>query len=211
MPALLLAHGGGAFNVSYASSGTLRRQIDAGAPYDLAIFAGPTHADRLLASGLALPDSRRQLATNTLILIGPREGAPWTFASLKDLPDDAHLSIGSPDSVPAGHYARAALTNLGIWAIVEPRCVLAEHVGVVLALVRRGEVAAGIVYGSEIVGIDDVKLLDTAEGDWAPRPTVVSVRLKDASHAEAAAKFQAFLSTPEAQAVFARFGFGPPH
>jgi molybdate transport system substrate-binding protein len=210
MPALIDAYGTQTFHVSYAGSGTLRQQIEAGAPYDLALFAGPAHADRLLKSGLAVAGSRTLVASNTLVLIGPTDAKAWTFASLKDLPADAHLAVGSPESVPAGTYAREALRNLGIWEAVEPRCVFAEHVGAVLTLVRRGEVAAGIVYGSEVVQIDDIQILESAEGDWVPTPSVVAVRLRDAPHSAAGAGFLAFLSTPRAQAIFARFGFGAP-
>ena len=136
--------------------------------------------------------------------------APRTFASLKDVPEDFRIAIGTPESVPAGHYAQEAFTNLGIWSDVKPRCIQAEDVAAVLTYVRRGEVDVGVAYGSELVGIDGVASLEVASGDWAPHPLVVAVAVKDGPHPKAAAAFLTFLQSKEARAIFDRFGFGAP-
>jgi len=210
MPALLEAYGEQEFLVTYAGSGTLRRQIEAGAGIDLAVFAGGTHVDSLVASGLAVADSRTVVASNQLVLIGPRDAGALTFETLASLPADERLAIGDPRSVPAGRYAQEALEGLGSWPALKSRFVYAQDVGGVLTYVRHGEVAAGIVYVTEIRDVDSVKLLDRADGAWAPHPTVVAVTVKDGDNPEAARAFLTFLGSARARQVFKRFGFGSP-
>ena len=210
LPALLAAHAPDTFQVSYAGSGTLRRQIEAGSPVDVALFAGAAPVDLLLEQGLGIPESRVVLATNTLVLIGSPQGADWTFATIPNLPDGERIAIGAPDAVPAGGYARAAWRKLGVWDQVRARCVYAADVSAVLTYVRRGEVRAGVVYGSELVGIDGVRTLEVAAGPWAPRPLVVGVQVVGSAHPGVAARLLSFLQTQEARAIFARFGFGAP-
>jgi len=51
--------------------------------------------------------------------------------------------------VPAGKYARAALTKLGVWPRVSDRLVRGENVRAALAYVARGEAPLGIVYQTD--------------------------------------------------------------
>src|SRR3546814_13130182 len=54
-----------------------------------------------------------------------------------------------PDAVPAGKYAKAALTALGVWSSVADRLAPAENVRAAMALVERGAAPLGIVYATE--------------------------------------------------------------
>ena len=62
---------------------------------------------------------------------------------------DGRLATADPDSVPAGEYARAALTKLGVWQRVSERLVRGENVRAALAYVARGEAPLGIVYQTD--------------------------------------------------------------
>ena len=58
------------------------------------------------------------------------------------------LAIAGPE-VPAGKYARASLTALGVWDSVKDRLARAENVRGALAFVARGETPLGIVYDTD--------------------------------------------------------------
>ena len=62
---------------------------------------------------------------------------------------DGRWVTADPNSVPAGRYAKEALTKLGVWDFAQTRLVSAENVRVALAFVERGEVNAGVVYETD--------------------------------------------------------------
>jgi molybdate transport system substrate-binding protein len=201
---------------TYGSSGELRKQVEGGAPIDGVIFASAKPVDDLIKAGRVDVASRRVIATNELVLIGPKTNQttkpqkPLTFASLSSLPADEKLAIGDPGAVPAGQYARDVLQKLGVWEGLQGRLVLGSDVGAVLAYARRGEVAAAIVYKTDIQGLTDVALLDEAKGDWAPRAEVVIGIVKGSKGEEMARSFFEFLVSADGQRILAERGFGPP-
>lgn len=214
LPALISAyaagHPGAKISATYGASGDLQKQVEGGAPIDGVIFANAKPVDAIIEKKLAEAGTRKVLATNTLVLIGPKGGKPVTIATLDALPVTEKIAIGDPGAVPAGQYAKAALQKLGKWDAIQGRLVLGGDVAAVLAYARRGEVAAAFVYRTEIQGVSDVVLLDEARGDWAPRVEVVAAVVKDAKAAAEAGAFLEFVLSPEGQRVLAGFGFGPP-
>lgn len=200
---------------TYGSSGELRKQVEGGAPIDGVIFASAKPVDDLIKAGLVDGASRRVVATNELVLIGAKDKntktpKPLTFASLSSLPADEKLAIGDPGAVPAGQYARDVLQKLGVWDGLQGRLVLGSDVGAVLAYARRGEVAAAIVYKTDIQGLTDVALFDEAKGDWAPRAEVVIGIVKGSKGEAMARSFFEFLVSADGQRILAERGFGPP-
>jgi molybdate transport system substrate-binding protein len=214
MPVLLDAFretsGVGGVQVTYASSGALRNQLVAGAPMDALVLASHAPVDDLIERGLVDPESKRLVARNTLVLIGPEGSRPLTFATLTDVESTERIAVGEPESVPAGAYAREALRALGIWERLRSRCVYTQDVAAVLAYVRRGEVAAGVVYGTETVDVDDIVVLDRAEEPWAPSPVVVAGVVTGAARANVARDIVAFLASERGQEILRRAGFASP-
>ena len=82
------------------------------------------------------------------------------FETIDQLPADEKLAIGDPGPVPAGQYAKLALEKLGKWTAIDKRLVYGGDVGQVLAYARRGEVAAAVVYATDVIGLDDVVVLE---------------------------------------------------
>ena len=195
---------------SYGASGDLKKQVEGGAPVDAVLFAAAQPVDDLVAGGLVEPASWRVVASNALILIGPRGGRPLTFATLDALPPGEHVAIGDPGAVPAGAYAKTWLGAIGKWQALQGRLVLGGDVAAVLAYARRGEVAAAVVYRTEVRGVDDVVVLDEARGPGVPRPEVVGAVVRGSRAAGEAGGFLAFVGAPEGQRILADFGFGPP-
>ncbi|MFT3769503.1 MAG: molybdate ABC transporter substrate-binding protein [Minicystis sp.] len=204
------AHPGVQIATTFGSSGDLQKQVEGGAPVDAVIFVSAKPVDALVAKGRAEQPSRRVIATNQLVLIGPKGGQPITFATLDALAPGEMVAVGDPGAVPAGQYARDYLTSLGKWGALTGKLVLGGDVAAVLAYARRGEVRAAIVYRTETRGIADVVVLDEAKGPGAPRPEVVAAVVSGARAAGEAGAFLAFVASPEGQKILADFGFGPP-
>lgn len=204
MPDLIAAWGGQA-TVSYGGSGTLRRQVEAGAPIDAVVFAGGADVDSLISQGLADPATRERIATNRLVLAAPTDGTiRITWQTLAKLPSTEKLAVGEPGGVPAGRYTKSALEDLGSWAELQDRVVFGGDVARVLAYARRGEVAVAAVYATDVRGLKDVIVLDEADWEGAPTPEVVSAAITDSERGRA---LLSFLTTSAATAVFQKHGF----
>jgi len=197
--------------LSYAASGPLARQIEQGAPADLFISADDAWMDYLQSRGGILPDRRRVIATNRLVVIAGQRSARLVTLEPGMRAEPLHiggkLAIGDPKSVPAGAYAKAALEQLGIWNSVQPQLVMVENVRVALALVARGEAETGIVYASDAAAEPKVRIIGTFPSRLHP-PIRYPAAPVAASRNPDAAAFLAFLGGPEARAIFVRLGFG---
>ncbi len=200
--------GAGEITVTYGASGDLRRQVEGGAPIDAVVFAAAADVDLLAQRGQIAGD-KRVVASNSLILIGPAGGQSFTFESIDSVPEGEHIAIGDPKTVPAGRYAQEALQALGKWDAVQDRLVYGGHVAAVLQYARRGEVAAAIVYRTDVIGVGDIAVLDEASGEWAPRIETVAGVVAGGKE-DAARAFITFLETEAGRGIFASQGFAPP-
>jgi molybdate transport system substrate-binding protein len=204
------SHASQKITMTFGASGELRQQVAAGAPVDVVIFAGAEPVDDLIAKGLVVAASRKVIATNALVLIGPKGGKPVTFATLVDAQPDEKIAVGDPRSVPAGQYAKTALEHLHEWDSLAGRLVYGSDVSAVLAYARRGEVRAAIVYKTELHGVSDVEVFDTLAPGLAPIPEVVVGLVAGSRVATEASGFLAYLQGPETRSALLEYGFGPP-
>jgi molybdate transport system substrate-binding protein len=194
-----------AFN--FGGSGTLERQIERGAPSDVFLSAAPKPMDALAAKGLILPDTRRDLLRNEVVLIVPKNNSVTN--SFQDLAAESVklIALGEPASVPAGDYGRQVLESLQIWSKVQPKLVLGKDVRQVLTYVETGNAEAGIVYATDARESDKVRVAAVATPD-SHMPVVYPIAVVKGSHdAFAARAFVAFLGGKEASTIFARHGF----
>ncbi len=195
---------------SYAASSTLARQIENGAPADLFFSADEQWMDYLQQRALILPGSRVSLLGNELVLVAPADRArPVTLRKGFDvagLLGDGRLAVGDPANVPAGLYAKQALTWLGVWNAAERRLVRAENVRVALAYVERGEAPLGIVYATDAALARGVRVVGRfpSESHEPIHYPLAIVAGHDRSDVRA---FMAYLKSGEARKVFSSFGF----
>lgn len=191
---------------NFASSGALQKQIEEGAPVDLFISAGQSQMDALEEKGLIIEDSRSDLLSNDLILIAGKDRPLTGFDELTG--DQVNkISIGAPESVPAGKYAQEALTGMGLWDALQPKLVLAKDVRQVLTYVETGNVDAGLVYHSDALMGDNIKVVAAAPAD-THKPIVYPMAIiKNTKQQAATEAFMDFLYGPEAREIFARYGF----
>ena len=208
---LFAQKGLGTLKGSFASSSTLAKQIEQGAPANLFISADVEWADYLDKKGLLVSDTRVNLLANALVLIAPIDSPlqPTPIdASLKidAMLNHGRLAMGDPDHVPVGIYARQAFEKLGLWKTVEPTLARADSVRAGLALVERGETPLGVVYASDEVTSKKVKIIGTFDAALTD-PIVYPAALVKEHDTPEAQKLLEFLKTPEAKAVFVKYGF----
>lgn len=193
---------------NFASSGTLQNQIEEGAPADLFISAGVKQMDALAEKDLIVAESRQDLLNNELILIAVKDSKLSDFAGLTDS-SIKKISIGTPETVPAGKYAQEALTSLELYDQLLPKIVFAKDVRQVLTYVQTGNVDAGLVYRSDVYQEDDIVVVAAAPED-SHKPIVYPMAVIKASQKQDAAQaFADFLTGSEASAIFAKYGFKP--
>jgi molybdate transport system substrate-binding protein len=201
------SHPGIKVEFNFGGSGALARQIEDGAPADIFLSASPEPMDRLAARGLVLDGTRHDLLRGEIVLIVPRGAADSeSFQSLAD-PRVKVIALADPASVPAGAYGKQVLTTLGLWSRVQPKLVLAKDVRQVLGYVETGNADAGIVYATDARQSSGVRVAAVApESSHSPVVYPVAV-LRGARNPAAARDFVAFLSRPEARAIFVTQGF----
>lgn len=196
--------------LSFAGSSALARQIEAGAPADLFISADEQWMDEVQKKGLVKAGTRVSFLGNRLVLIAParsrgaiaiRPGFPLARAL-----GSGRLAVADPDAVPAGKYAKAALTSLGAWASVESKLARAENVRAALAFVERGEVPYGIVYETDARASTKVRIVGRFPAGSHPPISYPLARLASSASPEAEA-FRRFLLSAPGRAIFRRFGF----
>ncbi|GBC59444.1 molybdate ABC transporter substrate-binding prot ein [Desulfonema ishimotonii] len=200
----------GQFTPSFASSSTLAKQIDHGAPADVYLSANPKWMDFLEKKDMIEKGTRTDLLGNRIVLIAPPDGklnitikAGFDLAGILG---DEKLAMGDPDHVPAGIYGKQALESLGVWAAVAPKVARSKDVRAALALVERGEAPLGIVYATDAAISEKVKVVAIFPEDSHPAITY-PVALIAGKTTPAAKAFLEFLRTPDAKAVFETYGF----
>ena len=204
------ARPGSTVRFNFAASGVLLQQITQGAPVDVFASADEETMDRGVAQKLLDGATRRDFASNSVVLVVPAQGGA-ALVSLADLRGEQvrRIAIGKTATVPAGRYAKQLLESANLWSALEPKFVQADSVRQVLDYVARGEVEAGFVYRTDAALMaGQVRVAVVPVGQAAVRYPVAAV--SESRHPLVAREFVAFLATPSAQAVLARLGFGPP-
>jgi molybdate transport system substrate-binding protein len=195
---------------TYGSSGSLQKQIEQGAPVDVFFSASPKQVKALDDQGLLVAGSAKTILLNSLVLVVPKDSSG--IASFADASGSkvTQIALGEPASVPAGQYAMQVFASLGIADAVKAKAVYAKDVRQVLAYVESGEVQAGAVYATDAATSKLVTIAATAPAGSMDPVTYPAAVVKASPHEEEAAKFLAWLSGPEAGAVFAKYGFTLP-
>ncbi|HBR39303.1 MAG TPA: molybdate ABC transporter substrate-binding protein [Sulfitobacter pontiacus] len=191
--------------LSFGGSGTMARQIDAGAPADVVLLAAPVWMTWLRDRGAVQADAVVDLLGNSLVLIAPADSnvAPDP-ADLAGALGDARLAMGQRDAVPAGIYAREWLETTGQWDAIAPHLAETDNVRSALALVARAETPLGVVYRTDALAEPQVRILYDI-----PQETHSPITYPAAALTDSGAAFMAHLQSDDARAVFARHGFKP--
>lgn len=196
--------------LNFGASGKLLTQIAQGAPADIFASADQERMDKAVEQKLIVTPTRRDFVSNTLVLVLPKDSKHKITDVKALLGDDVkRLAIGNPETVPAGSYARQSMEHYGIWDKLSQKLVMTENVKQALDYVARGEVDAGIVFGSDAFTAEGkVQKSLTLEGHQAIKYPVAVVAAS--TNKEAAQLFIDFILSPEGQSVMQAHGFSAP-
>lgn len=214
------ARPGATVRFNFAASGVLVQQIVQGAPVDVFVAADQETLARGIEQKVLDASTKRDFASNTLVMIAPASGpvsaqdSPATLGSLTTLadltrPEVRRIAIGKIATVPVGRYAKQALDTAGLWPRIEPKLVYADSVRQVLDYVARGEVEAGFVYRTDALLMKD-KVRVVLEATGHSLVTYPAAVVAESRQPALAREFHAFLFGAEARAILARHGFGTP-
>jgi molybdate transport system substrate-binding protein len=201
------AHPGLTANVNFAASNPLLKQLQEGAPVDVFASADQATMDKAVESKVVDPKTRRNFALNDLVMIVPA-GSPKP-AALADINKFSRIAVGNPDSVPAGRYAREALTSAKLWDGLQSKLIQGNSVRQVLDYVARGEVDAGFVYATDARQLADKVLVVMTMSGHTPvlYPIAVATTGKNPKMGQA---FVNYAISAEGQAILAKYGFSKP-
>jgi molybdate transport system substrate-binding protein len=196
---------------SFASSSTLAKQIESGAPADLFISADEKWMDYLAERKMIQPDSRIKLLGNRIVLIAPVDSRLpasdiQAASPLLQWLGDGRLAMGDPSHVPAGIYGQQALENLGLWVSVKDKLAPAKDVRAALALVERAETPLGLVYATDAAISNKVRVIGRFPESSHP-PIVYPAAIVAGREAPAARQFLTYLKSATAKSIFEKYGF----
>ena len=201
--------------LNFGGSGTLRRQIEQGAPVDVFFSAAPADMDALQKQGLIVADSRRDLLRNSLVMIAEPSTRAASAADLKKLVAAAKVvAIGNPDTVPAGRYAVEVMKKYGLYDLARPKMALGGTVREVLQFVQSGSAPLGFVFLTDVLSAQPagsvVRIFQFPAATFSA-PIVYPVAVTASSKNKAlAGKLVQFLRGDTARTAFLKAGFEVP-
>ncbi|MDP4098525.1 molybdate ABC transporter substrate-binding protein [Paenibacillus sp. P96] len=199
---------GVALQFNFGASGALQQQIEQGAPADIFLSAATKNMQALVDGGLIEANQQHNLLSNELVVITTAD-SNIVIGAEKDLlrTEIQRIAIGIPESVPAGSYAKEALTAASIWDSLQPKTVQAKDVRQVLQYVETGNADAGFVYKTDALSSQGVKIALTVNpAAYSPIQYPAGI-VKATQHPEEAEAFYRYLQSDEAKAIFEKYGF----
>jgi molybdate transport system substrate-binding protein len=193
---------------TFGGSGALQTDIEQGAPADVFAAASPKQPAALLAKGLI--DKPVEFATNTLVLIVPKDN-PAHIRSVADITRPGVKLVICDASVPCGDYARNVFKNLGITSAAMKNVVSqTTDVTQTVAQIALGQADAGFVYvtDAQAAGAKVTAIHLPAQAKPGAKDYIAVV--KAAPHPAAAKAFVALVLSPAGQAKLRAAGFGAP-
>ena len=194
---------------NFGASGDLVRQIEGGAPVDVFASAAQKDMDQIDTKGLIDVATRANFVKNTVVLI-QSAASTLEINGFEDLlkPEIKMISIGNPQTVPAGKYAQEVFTHFKVWEGISKKLVLAENVRQVLDYVTKNEVDAGVVYATDAaVQAGKIKIVATAP-TGSHKPVVYPVAMVKSSKNEVTAKaFITMLKADSGMKILKKYGF----
>ncbi|MER1985011.1 MAG: molybdate ABC transporter substrate-binding protein [Solibacillus sp.] len=191
---------------NFGSSGSLKEQIEQGAPVDVFISASTDKFEELEQKQLV--KNGEILVRNELVLITSTEG-PTDVQSFSDLTRDEveKIALGTVETVPAGTYGKQVLVYYDLWSTLEEKIVYAKDVRQALTYVETNNAQAGLVYKTDVLSSENVRIVqvvDAASHDEIVYPAGVVAATADEASAQL---FLDFLASAEMAPLWEQYGF----
>lgn len=197
-------------NINYAGSGTLRKQIEEGAPVDIYFSADKDNYEKLLKSNLIDKNLGEYNLKNEIVLIINKSFKNYSdIKSIEDLGKIKldKLSIGTPETVPAGKYGLETLNYYNIFNNLKDNIVYGKTVKDVLNYVLTQNVDGGIVFKTDTLGKEDKINIITIPSQSHSEIIYKCGILTNSKSKENAKKFLDYLNEESSKKIFKNYGF----
>ncbi len=192
---------------NFAASSVLAIQIQEGAPADIFFSADEAKMDSLAKEKLVIPETRKSLLSNTLVIVVP-EDSKLKLSSAKDLLNvKGYIAIAEPKTVPAGIYAKEYLNKIGMWSKIIDHVVPTENVRAALLAVELGNADAGIVYKTDAEISKKTKVAFEVPLEEGPKISYPVAVVSESKNIEAAKKALLYIESNGALEVFMKYKF----
>ena len=188
--------------INFAGSGTLRQQIEQGAPASLFISADEKNMKMLQEKDLV--SDVKPFVTNELVLVVPK-GQPKV--ELGQIATVKRIVLGNPETVPAGNYGKQVLTKLGVWEQVEHNVVYAKDVKAVTASISQGAGDAGFIYKTDAIAAGDAVQISAVTPTDSHDPVIYPIGIIKKYDNALAKDFYQYVMSPEGKKVLEKYGF----
>ena len=190
---------------SLGATAQLATQIENGAPFDVFLSADEQHIDTLIRNHAAQPESRAIYARGRLAVWTADKPTP---ASPADLTSVKIIAIAKPELAPYGAAAVEALQRLNLWPALQPRVVYASSVATAKQYADTGNADAAFTALSLVVNQPGHYFVIDAQ---LHQPLNQALCIPGrAPQPQQAARFTAFMKSPQAQAILKAAGYQTP-
>lgn len=214
-------------DTQYEASGTLNEMLAAGSYADVLITASKGTMDTAVEEGYVDEGTRFDMFTNDLVIVAG-ENSDISEVTLDDMASGQYTVAVGDDNVPAGNYAKQALSTVGCWVDEEgttgkdsdgkggtfdgtPLAGLVTEgssVGNVCSYANSGDVDLAFVYTSDVYRFGGVKIVGTVPSDSHKSIVYPAAVCANSENAEAAAAFLDWCTTDEeALKIWQEWGF----
>lgn len=194
---------------SFGSTGSLSKQIEQSAPFDVFAAADTGHIDALDKKELLVPGTRAIYARGRLVLWAP----PSTAAQIGRIEDLTSakvrfVAIARPESAPYGRASVEALQALKLWSAVQPKVVYAENITMAKQYAESGNADASFTAFSLVLS-EPGKVIVVDEHLYQPIDQAIGV-LKNSQNQDAARQFVKFMLGIKGREILGRNGYAFP-
>ena len=192
----------------FNSSGTLTRQIEQGAPYDIFASANIEFVDNLRKKGKTIPNTQKLYATGEIGMVSllNKSSHPTKLHDLLN-PEIKKIAIANPEHAPYGLAAKQALESSGLWDKLQNKLVYGKSVADTLTLVTSGNAETGIVAHSIIT--EDMQYSGIDEQLHEPINQAITV-VAGTDNKDLAIEFIQYVISNEGQSILRKYGFNSP-
>lgn len=200
--------------ISTGATGTLVRQIEQGAPFELFLSADEEHIAYLQDKGLT-QDNGHIYAIGILVLYLPHTTRLNIMADntaiLKQLySQNFRIAIANPELAPYGAAAKQVLQRFGQWHMLRDRVVLGENVGQAAQFALSGSVDVALLPYALALDPDMQASgqFQIIAADWYAPIRQRMALLRNAG--KAATELYEYLNSESAQQVIRKYGYALP-
>lgn len=214
-------------DTQYEASGTLNEMLGGGATADIEITASKGTMDTAVKEGYVDEGTRFDMFANDLVIVAGTDSAIEEMTLEEAASGKYKIAVGD-DNVPAGNYAKQALSTVGAWiddeGTVGPESdgkggtfegtplagmvTEGKSVGDVCSYANTGDVDLAFVYSSDVYRFGNVKIVGTVPADACKAIVYPAAVCAETDNAEAAQEFLDWaVSDEDALKIWQEWGF----